>query len=64
LQLERGLPFSAELDAPTARLLRELDGSSTLREALAAVVEDPAMAGSGLEVARRMVEVGFLELAD
>jgi methylase of polypeptide subunit release factors len=64
LQLERGLPFSAELDAPTARLLRELDGSSTLREALAAVVEDAAMEGSGLEVARRMVEVGFLELTD
>jgi methylase of polypeptide subunit release factors len=64
MQLERGLPFSAELDAPTARLIRELDGSRTLGEALAEIVEDAAMEESGLEVARRMVQVGFLEFAD
>jgi len=64
LQLERGLPFSAELDPPTARLIRELDGSRTLGEALAEIVEDAEMQQSGLEVARRMVEVGFLEFAD
>ena len=28
LRLESGLPFSAELDPPTARLVRELDGST------------------------------------
>jgi methylase of polypeptide subunit release factors len=64
LQLGRGLLFSAELDPPTARLLRELDGSRTLGEALAGVVDDAEMEQAGLDVARRMVEVGFLELAD
>jgi methylase of polypeptide subunit release factors len=64
LQLERGLPFSAELDPPTAQLIRKLDGSRTLAEALGEVVADAAMAESGRGVARRMVEVGFLEFAD
>jgi SAM-dependent methyltransferase len=64
LRLERGLPFSAEVDAPTARLIRELDGSKTLREALAAAVAEPGAEHSGLEIARRMLEVGFLELGD
>ena len=63
LQLERGLPFSAELDAPTALVLRELDGSSTLREALAAAPEGAAV-DSGVALARQMLEVGFLEPAD
>ena len=52
------------LDPPTARLIRELDGSRTLGEALAEVVEDADMEKAGLDIARRMVEVGFLELAD
>jgi SAM-dependent methyltransferase len=64
LRLERGLPFSAEIDTPTARLIRELDGSKTLREALAAAVDEPAAEESGLTIARRMLEVGFLELGD
>jgi hypothetical protein len=64
LRLEIGLPFSAELDAPTARMIRELDGSRTLREALADAVDDPAVREAGLAVARRMLEVGFLELCD
>ena len=34
LRLERGLPFSAELDAATATLIRKLDGSNTLKDAL------------------------------
>ncbi|HEV8248393.1 MAG TPA: methyltransferase [Gaiellaceae bacterium] len=63
LRLEAGLPFSAELDAPTARLIRELDGSRTLRDALAAV-EDEAAQEAGVAVARQMLEVGFLELVD
>ncbi|HET9674901.1 MAG TPA: methyltransferase [Gaiellaceae bacterium] len=63
LRLETGLPFSAELDPPTARLIRGLDGSRTLDEALAAAVEADARA-TGLSLARQMLEVGFLELAD
>jgi hypothetical protein len=61
LRLETGLPFSAELDPPTARLVRALDGSRTLREALDSAVDDEARE-SGLALARRMLEVGFLEL--
>ena len=64
LRLERGLPFSAELDPPTARVVRELDGSRTLRAALAAAVNGDAARDSGLALARQMLEVGFLELAD
>ena len=61
LRLETGLPFTAELDRPTARLIRELDGSRTLAEALAQAVDDDA-AHEGLRLARRMLEIGFLEL--
>jgi methylase of polypeptide subunit release factors len=64
LRLETGLPFSAELDPPTARLLQELDGSRTLEAALAAAVDGDAAREQGLGLARRMLEVGFLELGD
>ena len=64
LRLENGLPFSAELDAPTGRLIRDLDGSRTLREALTAAVGDEADREAGLSIARRMLDVGFLELDD
>lgn len=64
LRLETGLPFSAELDPPTARLIRELDGSRTLREALAAAVDGDAAQETGLALARRMLEIGFLEFGD
>jgi Methyltransferase small domain len=64
IRLENGLPFSAELDPPTARLLRQLDGSRTLGEALAAAVDSDAARETGLALARRMLEIGFLELAD
>ena len=47
LRLEIGLPFSAELDPPTARLIRELDGSATLPEALTAAVDGDATRGDG-----------------
>ena len=60
LRLESGLPFSAELDPPTtARMIRALDGSRTLREALAAAVESDAEQGTGLALARRMLEIAF-----
>jgi hypothetical protein len=64
LRLENGLPFSAELDATTARLIRELDGSRTLDEALAAVVDSHDAHGTGLALARQMLQVGFLEFVD
>jgi len=63
LRLESGLPFSAELDALTAQMVRGLDGTRTLREALATLEDDEAEE-SGVAVARRMLEIGFLELAD
>ena len=57
--------FSAELDQPTARLIRGLDGSRSLDEALtAAGLESAAERETGLSLARRMLEVGFLELCD
>jgi hypothetical protein len=64
LRLERGLPFSAELDPTTSRLVRELDGSKTLGEALAASVPDPAERETGVALARQMLAVGFLDFAD
>ena len=64
LRLENGLPFSAELDATTARLIRELDGSRTLHAALAAVADSGAAYETGLALARRMLEIGFLEFAE
>jgi len=64
LRLEAGLPFTAELDPPTARVLAGLDGSRTLGQALAAAVEGVDTREEGLELARRMLEIGFLELAD
>jgi SAM-dependent methyltransferase len=64
LRLERGLPFSAELDPPTARMVRALDGSTALREVLADAAADDDAREAGVAVARQMLEVGFLELAD
>ena len=62
VRLESGLPFSAELDPKTARIVRELDGSKTLREALAAAVDDAELE-TGLALARQMLAVGFLEFS-
>lgn len=64
LRLEHGLPFSAELDPATARLIRELDGSRTLGDALTAALDSDATQATGLSLARRMLEIGFLEFAD
>jgi hypothetical protein len=63
LRLETGLPFSAELDPKTARLVRELDGSRTLGEALAAAVDDEER-DTGLALTRQMLAVGFLDFDD
>ena len=64
LRLESGLPFSAALDPPTAHLVRLLDGTRTLREALVEAVEEDEAREAGLDLAREMLEVGFLELPD
>jgi SAM-dependent methyltransferase len=61
LRLESGLPYSAALDAPTALLVRALDGTRTLREAIG---EASGERRAGLDVARRMLEAGFLALPD
>ncbi len=64
LRLDAGLPFSAELDASTARIVRGLDGSKTLGEVLAAVFEDDDERDTGKALARQMLAVGFLDFAD
>ncbi len=64
LRLDAGLPFSAELDASTARIVRGLDGSKTLGEVLAAVFEDDDERDTGEALARQMLAVGFLDFAD
>jgi hypothetical protein len=43
-------------------MVRELDGSKTLREALAAAVDDAEL-DTGLALARQMLAVGFLEFS-
>jgi hypothetical protein len=45
---------------PTARLIRGLDGSRTLRDAL----DEDSPPEAALPLARQMLEVGFLELVD
>jgi len=62
LQLERGLPFSAELDAATATLIRKLDGSNTLERALA-TFEDETDRATGIALTRQMLSAGFLDFA-
>jgi len=53
-----------EVDPPTARLIRALDGSRPLSEALSGAVGDAAERATGRSLARRMLEIGFLELSD
>jgi len=63
LRLDRGLPFSAELDAATATLIRRLDGSNTLKDALVGLDDETDYATS-IELTRQMLSVGFLDFAD
>jgi hypothetical protein len=63
LRLERGLPFSAELDAATATLIRKLDGSNTLKDALVGL-DDETDHATSIELTRQMLSVGFLDFAD
>ena len=70
--LDEGLGFRAGIDQNTASLLPFLDGSRTLRDAieLAAVsrgVDENDLAAfraGALEIARTMLELGFLELGE
>jgi methylase of polypeptide subunit release factors len=64
LRLDAGLPFSAELDPQTARIVRELDGSKTLRATLSSVFEEDDERETGAALARQMLGVGFLDFAD
>ena len=67
LTLDKGVGFQAGLDPQVLHLLTQLDGTRTLREALAegatrAEVSDvEGYARAGLPATRRMFELGFLE---
>ncbi len=56
LRLEQGVGFTGTLDERTAAILARLDGSRPLRESLG-----PEDLELGLQVARRLFELGFLE---
>ncbi|MCM3875716.1 MAG: methyltransferase, partial [Thermoanaerobaculia bacterium] len=67
LTLEEGVGFGAGVDAQVLYLLTQLDGTRTLREALAegaahaGVTDVEGFARAGLPAARRMFELGLLE---
>ncbi len=67
LKLGEGVGFEAGMEPQVFYLLTQLDGTRTLREALAAgakregVDDVERYARAGLPVARRMFELGFLE---
>jgi hypothetical protein len=70
LTLEDGLPFGVHVDAFNAYLLSRMDGTRTLREALADAIEvTPAgtqaseIEPSATRTVRRMLELGFLRFA-
>ena len=59
LELQEGLGFRADIDEPTLKLLRALDGRATAREAVIAALGDDALLGSAA-ILRGMLETGFL----
>jgi hypothetical protein len=67
LLLDEGLGFQAGMDEQVLQLLTQLNGSRTLREALAEVAKSNGVTDidgytrAGLPAARRMFELGFLE---
>src|SRR5437773_1054559 len=71
LHLTEGLTFRANVDPFNAYLVTRLDGSRTLREAIAETVRAVAMTGvesddvesAALRSLRRMFELGFLQIA-
>ena len=65
LRLESGLPFSAELDTQHGAPRPGLDGSQhAARGARAEPSTTRAEHETGVALARQMLAVGFLELAD
>jgi hypothetical protein len=62
LALEEGLGFRADVDEPTLRLLRALDGATTARDAVAASLGEEALTRSAA-ILRGTLETGFLVLA-
>jgi methylase of polypeptide subunit release factors len=61
LRLTGGLCFRVELDLAAVNVLSRLDGTRTVREALAETAGDPdTLAGAALPGIRRLVELGFL----
>jgi hypothetical protein len=68
LNLERGIPFTAELDRSSAELVVGLDGRRTLDDVLetfAAEHDAPRerVRASGFAMVREMLEMGFAEVA-
>jgi len=71
LQLDDGLPFRASVDAFNAYLLTRLDGTRSLRQAIADALEAVSQGqvdqedveGAALRATRRMLELGFLTRA-
>jgi len=59
LSLEEGLGFSADVDEPTLRLLRALDGTRTARDAVVATLGEDGLPRAA-ELLRGMLETGFL----
>jgi SAM-dependent methyltransferase len=59
LELDEGLGFRADVDEPTLRLLRALDGQATAREAIVAALGEEALTESPA-ILRGMLETGFL----
>jgi hypothetical protein len=62
LSLEEGLGFRADVDEPTLRLLRALEGAASAREAVVASIGEEAV-GPAAAILRGMLETGFLDLA-
>ena len=59
LQLEEGLGFRADVDEPTLRLLRALEGSRTAREAVTSALDENALPRAA-ELLRGLLETGFV----
>ena len=59
LSLEEGLGFRADVDEPTLRLLRALDGTGTAHDAVVASLGEDGLARAA-ELLRGMLETGFL----
>jgi hypothetical protein len=59
LSLEEGLGFRADVDEPTLRLLRALDGTGTAQGAVVASLGEDGLARAA-ELLRGMLETGFL----